>query len=57
MTYMAFRRSLALQDSRALRGWARAGLPVPRTTPGDTWGEWCNTLKTNGASFGRRAAA
>ena len=50
MTYVAFRRQLALQESRALRAFARQGRP-PRTTPLDTWAEWINHTKAR-----RRAA-
>jgi hypothetical protein len=39
MTYMAVCRSLALQESMALRGFARQGR-YPKHRPVDYWREW-----------------
>ena len=39
--YWRWLRSIALQESNALRAWARAGRTPPRTKPLDKWtGYW-----------------
>jgi hypothetical protein len=50
MTYMAMCRALALQESRALRGYAKAG-EVRVCRPADYWAEW-----QHAHPFARRAA-
>lgn len=54
MTFAAFCRSLALCESRALRGWARYGVPAPRCAPVDYWGEWNRRKYSNSSTFGKR---
>jgi hypothetical protein len=54
MTYMDMCRSLALQESMALRGFARQQR-LPRTVPVDYWREWERTQRINGGCF--KAAA
>lgn len=53
--YMGLCRTLAVQESRALRGWARADRMPPRCARIDFWGEWSRQLHTNTTT--RRAAA
>ena len=55
MTYMNAARAAALMESRALRGWARAGTRVPKRTPVDLWAEWKRQEHCNAST--RRAAA
>ncbi len=52
MTYTTVTRTAALQESRALRGYARYGVPVPRCAPIDMWDEWQRQTHTNTTSFG-----
>ena len=54
VTYMTLCRSLALQESMALRGFARQGR-LPRCVPVDYWREWERTQRVNAGSF--KAAA
>jgi hypothetical protein len=54
MTYMAVCRAVALEESMALRGFARQHR-LPRTVPVDYWREWERTQRVNGGSF--KAAA
>ena len=56
MTFTALARQLAQQESRALRGWARAGRQPPTVTPIDYWAEWLNHRKTSTTSFKGNAA-
>jgi hypothetical protein len=35
MTFMQFRRMIAVQESNVLRHWARQGRAIPKTTPPD----------------------
>lgn len=53
MTFMDICRFLALGESRALRGYARWGVPVPKHAPLDYWGEWDRLKHTNPSSFGK----
>ena len=55
MTYTTVARSAALQESRALRGYARNGWPPPRCQPVDLWNEWKRMEHTNTTTFGRPA--
>jgi hypothetical protein len=50
MTYMAVCRSLALQESMALRCFARQQR-LPRTVPVDYWREWERTQRVNAGCF------
>jgi hypothetical protein len=52
--YTTLCRKVALQESMALRGFARQGR-LPRTVPVDYWREWERTQRVNGGSF--KAAA
>ena len=54
MTYMTLCRKVALEESMALRGFARQHR-VPRTVPADYWREWERTQRINRGSF--KAAA
>jgi hypothetical protein len=54
VTYTALCRSLALQESMALRAFARQGR-LPKTVPVDYWREWERTQRVNRGSF--KAAA
>ena len=56
MTYTTVARTVALQESRALRGYARNGWPPPRCQPVNLWNEWCRSQKTSSTSFGKKAA-
>lgn len=40
MNYIHVARAAALQESHALRGWARLGVKVPPHRPIDFWDEW-----------------
>jgi hypothetical protein len=54
-TYITHCRRLALQESRALRGYARAGRRPPPSPPIDFWAEWQRSSHTNAHTF-RKAA-
>jgi hypothetical protein len=56
VTYMAVCRAAAVCESRALRAYARAGLPTPRCRPVDLWNEWTRQQKRTPSSFTRKAA-
>jgi hypothetical protein len=56
MTFMQLCRTLALQESRALRGYAKAGIPPPRYAPTDWDTEWRNHRKANTSTFTKDAA-
>lgn len=55
MTYMTLCRAVALEESMALRGFARQHR-LPRTAPVDYWREWERTQRVNTGSFGKKAA-
>ena len=55
ITFAVVMRRAALQESRALRGWAAAGCKPPRCAPLDWWGDWQRQAHTNSSSFGRAA--
>jgi hypothetical protein len=54
VTYMQMCRSLALQESKALRGYCKAGVIRPYV-PIDYWAEWQRQLRSNAATFGAAA--
>jgi Tfp pilus assembly major pilin PilA len=56
MTYMDSTRTAAIQESRALRGWAVAGRRPPRCAPIDYWREYQRVAHTNDTTFGKAAA-
>jgi hypothetical protein len=54
VTYMEMCRGLAQQESRALRGYCRAGVLRPYV-PIDYWAEWQRIARSNAATFGAAA--
>jgi hypothetical protein len=56
VTFTDLARSLALQESRALRGWARAGRQPPPIAAIDYWGEGQRVTKHTNATTRRTAA-
>ena len=53
--YMHVARAAALQESHALRGWARAHKPVPPHRPLDFWDEFNRARHRTDVSDGRAA--
>ena len=56
MTYMAVCRAGAYTESRALRAYARNGLPPPRCRPVDHWDDWTRQQKRSTTSYTKKAA-
>jgi hypothetical protein len=50
VTYMQMCRALALQESKAIRGYARAGFTVLGGGI-DYWAEWQRIARSNGSTF------
>lgn len=55
-TYITHCRNIALQESKALRGYAIAGRRPPSAIPIDMWAEWLRVSKTNTSTFRKKAA-
>ena len=55
VNYPTLTRTLALMESRALRGYAKAGTPPPPYRPIDMWDEWTRQQHTNPTSYRKTA--